>query len=148
LNLNLKTPVKYSDYIVPACIPEGDTVNKYAGQESWSTGWGSIVDSMNPVLSRDLLEVNLPVLTDEACLVKYPFLHMEKNFCVGETGAGKDTCGGDSGGPLVVRDDNGEKRGPWTVAGLTSFGYGCGDGGVVLRISNYIDWIKAKLANE
>ena len=46
---------------------------------------------MNPQLSRDLLEVNLPVLTDDACLEKYPFLHMEKNFCVGEHGAGKVT---------------------------------------------------------
>jgi len=89
-----------------------------AGQKSWSTGWGSTVDGMFPVFSRNLMEVDLPVLSDEYCLYKYPFLHMEKNFCVGETGAGKDTCGGDSGGPLVVEsNEHGENKGPWVVAG-------------------------------
>ena len=113
-----KKPVEFSDYIIPACIPEGETADKYSGQVSWSTGWGSTVDGMFPQFSRNLLEVDLPVLSDEACLYKYPFLHMEKNFCVGENGSGKDTCGGDSGGPLVVEsDEHGENKGPWTVAG-------------------------------
>jgi len=29
--------------------------------------------------------------------------------------------------------------------GLTSFGYGCGDGGVVTRIANYHNWILGKI---
>ena len=31
------------------------------------------------------------------------------------------------------------------LIGLTSFGYGCGDGGVVTRISNYYDWILGQI---
>ncbi|RNA13676.1 Serine ase stubble, partial [Brachionus plicatilis] len=30
----------------------------------------------------------------------------------------------------------------WQLAGLTSWGYGCGDGGVYTRTSHYYDWIK------
>lgn len=137
----------YNENVIPACIPTEDDTDKYVGQDSWSTGWGTIVQSLNPQLSRDLLEVVLPVLSDAVCQEKYNFLDSKTGFCVGETGAGKDTCGGDSGGPLVVKSNNGADRGEWTVAGLTSFGYKCGDGGVVTRVSNYYEWIRNHVAN-
>ena len=44
---------------------------------------------------------------------------------------------GDSGGPLVVQD--GAK---WYLGGLTSWGYGCGDGGVYTRVSLYFQWVQ------
>lgn len=135
----------YSKYIVPACLPAPGS--DFTGQLSWSTGWGNTVLSMNAQFSRDLLEVCLPILSDAACVEKFSHLDISTGFCAGEDGANKDTCGGDSGGPLVVNSFNGEERGNWTVAGLTSFGYGCGDGGVVTRISNYIDWIKTHIEN-
>ena len=102
---------------------------------------------MSASFSRDLLEVCLPIISDAECVVKFPMVDIKTGFCAGEEGAEKDTCGGDSGGPLVVNSYNGEDRGNWTVAGLTSFGYGCGDGGVVTRVSNYIDWIKNNIEN-
>ncbi|RNA21372.1 Serine ase stubble [Brachionus plicatilis] len=58
-------------------------------------------------------------------------------ICAGEDGQGKDTCQGDSGGPLVVKSQD-----RWQLAGLTSWGYGCGDDGVYTRTSHYYDWIK------
>jgi trypsin len=93
-----------------------------------------------------LLEVVLPVLTDDACYKKYRVPDKRTGFCAGETGANMDTCQGDSGGPLIVQDNNGLNRGNWTLAGLTSYGRGCGDGGVVTRVSNYYDWIVNNIA--
>ncbi len=72
---------------------------------------------MTASFSRELLEVVLPVLSDDVCVVKYPMVDISTGFCAGEEGANKDTCGGDSGGPLVVQDYNGQDRGNWTVAG-------------------------------
>ena len=56
-------------------------------------------------------------------------------------GLGQDTCEGDSGGPLVVKSSNRKNSGDWTVAGIISYGYSCGDGTVVARVSSYYDWI-------
>ena len=138
--MQIKSPVTYSKNVLPACIP---TTNKdYSGQDSWSTGWGTT--SSGGSLSRILLEVVLPVLTDARCKQKYN-VNVLTGFCAGDDGANKDTCQGDSGGPLIVQDDNGPNRGGWTLAGLTSYGRGCGDGGVVTRVSTYYDWIVDKL---
>lgn len=111
-----QSPVTYSKYIVPACLPSNPNAD-YTGQNSWSTGWGNTILSMTASFSRDLLEVVLPVLSDDVCVEKYPMVEKHTGFCVGEDGANKDTCGGDSGGPLVVSDYNGQDRGNWTVAG-------------------------------
>ena len=93
------------------------------------------------------MEVVLPILSSEECIEKYDFLDLNINFCAGKTGSKMDTCQGDSGGPLVVNANNGAGKGNWTVAGITSFGMGCGDGGVVVKIAQYIDWIRENLKN-
>ena len=41
----------------------------FSGQISWSTGWGAI--KFGGSLNRDLLEVAMPVLSDEVCYRKY-----------------------------------------------------------------------------
>ena len=126
---------------MPACIPTIASAD-YSGRESWATGWGTT--QFGGYLSRTLLEVAVPVLSDAQCASKYKHDKIT-SFCAGETGANKDTCQGDSGGPLVVNDHNGLNKGNWTVIGLTSFGKGCGDGGVYTRVSNYYNWIVDKI---
>ena len=58
----------------------------------------------------------------------------------------KDTCQGDSGGPLVCMINDYTKVHPvYTLVGVTSWGYGCGDKGkpgVYTDVPDYIDWIK------
>lgn len=55
----------------------------------------------------------------------------------------KDTCQGDSGGPLMHYS---EEDKAWVLAGITSYGIGCGlpnHFGVYTRVSRYIKWIRS-----
>ncbi|MEP1143472.1 MAG: serine protease [Henriciella sp.] len=66
------------------------------------------------------------------------------HICAGWDEGGHDSCQGDSGGPLAVLDGEGCP----VVVGLTSFGQGCGlpnKYGVYARVSQYRDWIEARV---
>jgi MYXO-CTERM domain-containing protein len=59
-------------------------------------------------------------------------------------GAGIDTCYGDSGGPVFVRMPAAEGYDDtWRVFGITSWGYGCGEGGYYSVMHLGIDWFEA-----
>jgi len=130
--MKLSTPIDYNDQILPVCIP--DNTFDFADTDSWATGWGTLFSGGS--VSRYLMEVKMPFLTDARCKQKYTTVNTVVAVCAGEDGQNKDTCQGDSGGPLVVKS-----RGRWQLAGITSWGYGCGDGGVYTRTSNYFNWI-------
>jgi len=102
-------------------------------------GWGALVDG--GVLSSKLREVSLPIVSNAACYPFYPDTFDSRYvFCAGGSGAGgQDACQGDSGGPLLVSRD-----GSYVVAGLVSYGKGCGlEGlpGVYTRVEAYYDWV-------
>jgi len=71
-------------------------------------------------------------------------------ICAGTTSGERDACNGDSGGPLFGKGSDGSL----TQIGVVSWGEGpadanmaCGHAnayGVYTRVSNYLDWIKAK----
>jgi secreted trypsin-like serine protease len=138
----LTTPATpYDNYILPACFPANG--ENYDGLVSWATGWGTL--SAGGTVSRYHMQVSMPVLSDAACKSKFGgtnnMLDPPTQVCAGVSGGNKDTCQGDSGGPLVVKHADGF----WYIMGLTSWGYGCGDGGVYTRTSAYRSWVESKI---
>jgi len=131
----------YDNYIIPACYPAAS--DTYAGAESWATGWGTLFSGGS--ISRYHMQVKMPVLTDAACKTKFAgsnnMLIPATQICAGVSGENKDTCQGDSGGPLVAKHADNH----WYLIGLTSWGYGCGDGGVYTRTSAFRDWVEKKM---
>lgn len=62
---------------------------------------------------------SLRIIDKGTCQKSYNELNItQRMLCAGAYSGGKDSCQGDSGGPLIV--DN-------VLAGITSFGSGCGD---------------------
>lgn len=101
------------------------------------TGWGNM-STTSVVYPVNLMQVNVPVLSEDDCKTNYGSQITDNMFCAGYLEGGKDSCQGDSGGPLVVPDGEG-----WRLAGVVSWGVGCaqpGYPGVYARVSNYVDW--------
>lgn len=109
------------------------------------TGWGSRETTLADY-PEALHEVNLPILDNQTCSQAYSNLP-NTMLCAGYMNkGGKDACGGDSGGPLVIFDETAET---WLLAGLVSWGYGCGYPGypgVYTRVSSYSDWLNDYLS--
>ena len=80
-------------------------------------------------MSDELRQVEVPILSNSVCERFFResggYQYIPTIFlCAGYMDGGRDTCEGDSGGPLVVHDD---RSGVWLLAGLTSWGIGCGE---------------------
>lgn len=65
----------------------------------------------------------------------------EDMLCAGHADGSQDACLGDSGGPLIVK-----LGGRWTLAGITSAGFGCGEPhqpGIYHNVAITADWIRS-----
>lgn len=118
-----------------------------AGQSGWVVGWGDTDDI--PRKPKTLMEAEVPIVSNAACNAAYnqsPFYDApitDQMVCAGRIGGGADACTGDSGGPLMVLVD-----GQWQVAGVVSWGEGCGAPGyfgVYARVSALMDFIGTHL---
>lgn len=63
----------------------------------------------------------------------------------GQRGLNRDSCRGDSGGPLYIMSP----EGVYYLLGVTSRGIRnsdsvCGDGGIYVRVDQFVDWIRAQ----
>jgi len=135
-------PIKYQPNIIPICLPTSD--NSLVGQTGTVTGWGRLSEygQISPVLR----EVRLPIISNSKCMRMYRNSGQNEwipkiFICAGTAKGGQDSCEGDSGGPMVVKG----KDGRWQLAGIISWGIGCGDRnrpGVYTRISEFKSWIR------
>ncbi|XP_072900920.1 enteropeptidase [Hemitrygon akajei] len=136
--LHLESPVSYTEYIQPACLP--DRKQHFSpGLICSIAGWGAMIQDGPSALI--LQEAEIPLVANEKCQENLPQYNITPNMmCAGYSNGGIDTCQGDSGGPLICKQDN-----QWFLAGVTSFGHGCGlpqSPGVYARVTEFIDWIQ------
>lgn len=103
----------------------------------------SLSISAGPIPLR-VREAEIPIVSDTECIRKVNavtekiFILPASSFCAGGE-EGNDACQGDGGGPLVCQDD-----GFFELAGLVSWGFGCGRvdvPGVYVKVSSFIGWI-------
>lgn len=103
-----------------------------------TAGWGTTSESGS--LARNLMKVDVPLVSSKNCEKSYPGKIDASMICAGFKSGGKDSCQGDSGGPLLGLDENKE----WTLAGVVSWGRGCARPdyyGVYSKVNNGLEWI-------
>ena len=142
--IRFDTPVDLSSpHIAPACMP--DTYENFVGQRCWVTGWGKNAFGHVGEYQSVLKEVDLPVMSNGECEHSLrntrlgPYYQLFPGFVCAGGERGKDACEGDGGSPLVC-----EVNGGWKVAGLVSWGIGCGTAGVpgvYANVAYYRPWI-------
>ncbi len=124
-------------------------------------GWGQIAEHISGS-SNTLQQVTVKAVAYESKTCKYLVSSPVAQFCAGVENGGKgeeksgctknnlldiDTCIGDSGGPLMKFSTSRQ----WILAGVTSFGLGCGraqHSGVYTRVTFYSEWINATMNAE
>jgi secreted trypsin-like serine protease len=137
--LKFDSPITFDNYyIIAVCVADGSEF--FQGRIGWATGWGTLFSGGS--VSRYNMQVAMLELTDARCLQKYTTAHTPSMICAGDN-TGVDTCQGDSGGPYTQYSAvfQGE-----VLEGITSWGYGCGDGGVYTRVSFFYQWIFSTMA--
>lgn len=139
--LKLHGQAELRDGVCLVCLPARG-VNHAAGKRCTVTGYGYMGES-GPIPLR-VREAEIPIVSDAECIRKVNavtekiFILPASSFCAGGE-EGNDACQGDGGGPIVCQDD-----GFFELAGLVSWGFGCGRvdvPGVYVKVSSFIGWI-------
>ncbi|XP_076819289.1 plasma kallikrein-like isoform X2 [Clavelina lepadiformis] len=147
--VKLKTPLKMTRTVRPACLPPQAANPSFSiwgppvGAHCYVVGWGTSqkVGPSNAYLKEARLSVRIPAL----CEGIYPYYNRRISLCVGGRSR-NDTCSGDSGGPLLCK--HGDR---WYVDGITSYGHRCGVVGqpaVYTQVTTFIDWVRSKIGQE
>ncbi|XP_060934786.1 transmembrane protease serine 9 [Limanda limanda] len=135
LELAVPAPVSYT--IQSVCLPS--PVHLFlADAECYITGWGSMREGGS--LTNLLQKAAVKIIEQADCQQSYGNVLTPNMMCAGYMEGGRDTCLGDSGGPLTCRKPSGQ----WFIAGVTSWGHGCGRigfPGVYTRVTSVRKWI-------
>lgn len=138
--IKLINPIRFSRFILPACLPTRDFAEKVLMKEpdGLVSGFGRLGESSRP--STVMQRLAVPYVERQRCLESTQFRISQRMFCAGYETGGRDACQGDSGGPHVTR-----WRGTYFVTGIVSWGEGCarkGKYGVYTQVSKYLDWVR------
>jgi len=102
------------------------------------SGWGTTSEGGS--LARQLMKVDVPVVSDDDCRDAYGQNDIaDSMICAGLDQGGKDSCQGDSGGPFMCG---------FGLDGIVSWGYGCaqpGFPGVYTQTSYFVSWINSHM---
>uniref|UniRef100_G1NWP2 Transmembrane serine protease 13 n=1 Tax=Myotis lucifugus TaxID=59463 RepID=G1NWP2_MYOLU len=141
--MRLSKPLALSAHIHPACLPmHGQTFS--LNETCWITGFGKTRET-DEKTSPFLREVQVGLIDFRKCndFLVYDSYLTPRMMCAGDLRGGRDSCQGDSGGPLVC-----EQNGRWYLAGVTSWGTGCGQRnkpGVYTKVTELLPWIYSKM---
>ncbi|MBX9595444.1 MAG: trypsin-like serine protease [Roseomonas sp.] len=108
-------------------------------------GWGQTREGRDAPTSNRLLQVNLPLVSQQDCQRVYangvrPGSLGDHTLCAGFRDGGRDSCQGDSGGPLFANGRTGTVQ-----IGVVSWGEGCaraGRPGVYASVGHFESWIR------
>ncbi|XP_077582335.1 coagulation factor X [Stigmatopora nigra] len=138
--LKLDKPIKFSRYILPACLPDTDFAENVLMKQlsGMVSGFGRLGENRDP--SNILQRLSVPYVPLQTCKESSDFRISAHMFCAGYDKIAKDSCRGDSGGPHVT-----EYKNTYFVTGVVSWGEGCareGKYGVYTQVSKFTKWIR------
>ncbi|NWI13449.1 FA10 factor, partial [Crypturellus soui] len=137
--IKLKEPIKFSEYVIPACLPEEDFATEVLMKQPSGivSGFGRIFPSGR--LAKRMKVLQIPYVDMDTCKPAIRSLVTENMFCAGYSKDGRDACSGDGGGPHVT-----QYNGTYFATGIVSWGEGCGTPGkygIYTNLSKFLPWI-------
>uniref|UniRef100_A0A673BBF4 Matriptase n=1 Tax=Sphaeramia orbicularis TaxID=375764 RepID=A0A673BBF4_9TELE len=135
--MELDSPVTYSDYIRPICLPSPQH-DFPAGHTVWITGWGATREG--GFAATVLQKAQVRIINYNTCNKLMNSQLTSRMMCAGILQGGVDACQGDSGGPLS--SPAGTRM---FLAGVVSWGDGCArrnKPGIYTTVTKYRGWIQ------
>ncbi|XP_006139007.2 coagulation factor X [Pelodiscus sinensis] len=141
--IKLREPIKFSKYVIPACLPDVDFANEILMTQKSGrvSGFGRLFEQGR--MSNKLQVLEVPYIDRNSCKQSSTFMITENMFCAGYDNVTKDACQGDSGGPHVTK-----YKDTYFVTGIVSWGEGCarkGKYGVYTKVSKLEGWVRKRL---
>uniref|UniRef100_A0A3Q3QH61 Suppressor of tumorigenicity 14 protein homolog n=1 Tax=Monopterus albus TaxID=43700 RepID=A0A3Q3QH61_MONAL len=137
--MELDSPVTYSNYIKPICLPSPQH-DFPAGSNVWITGWGATREGGSA--ASVLQKAQVRIINSTVCDNLMGGQITSRMLCAGILTGGVDACQGDSGGPLSSPGTN-----RMFLGGVVSWGDGCArrdKPGIYTRVTKFRGWIKEK----
>uniref|UniRef100_A0A3P9PSX4 ST14 transmembrane serine protease matriptase a n=1 Tax=Poecilia reticulata TaxID=8081 RepID=A0A3P9PSX4_POERE len=137
--MELDSPIKFSDYIQPICLPNND-YKVPVGETVFITGFGATREG--GTAAKVLQKAEVRIINYSECNKLMSYRLTSKMFCAGVLTGGVDACQGDSGGPLNILEGD-----YMLLAGVVSWGDGCArrnKPGIYTTVSEFRGWIKEK----
>uniref|UniRef100_A0A8C3TGB9 coagulation factor Xa n=2 Tax=Catharus ustulatus TaxID=91951 RepID=A0A8C3TGB9_CATUS len=142
--LKLKEPIRFSEFIVPACLPKADFANEVLMTQKSGRVSGFGREFEGGRRSKKLKVLEVPYIDRNTCKQSTNLAITENMFCAGYETEKKDACQGDSGGPHVTR-----YKDTYFVTGIVSWGEGCarkGKYGVYTKLSRFLRWVRTVMS--